>query len=166
MPKEKFICGIDPGSSGAVCILTESGNIVHLEKMPTIKIPVKGRRQKFRSIIDMVEFSKIISTYEPDIVLIEDVHAMPGQGVSSSFSFGFNHGCIVGLCMALEAAFHTQMVSPQRWQKNLTKGEPGDPKQRAKIVADRLYPGANTKHDGCCDALLIAEYGRRSLKLN
>jgi len=87
-----------------------------------------------------------------------------GHGSIASFSLGYSFGVWVGILAALEIPY--QLVSPQTWKAALMKDSPKE-KDASRIVADRLFPGQREnwwplkKHHGRCDALLLAEYGRR-----
>ena len=88
---------------------------------------------------------------------IEAVHAMPKQGVSSTFKFGVGYG---GLLMALVAArIPFTSVRPQKWQAAMGCLTHGD-KNITKRKAQELFPNIKVTH-AIADALLIAEYGRR-----
>ena len=139
--------GIDPGKSGAICVLSVSD-------------------------IDFYQFSEVgyanvLSRFVNDpecFCILEKVHAMPKQGVSSMFSFGMNFGFIQGLLTAFKIPY--QLVDPRTWTKSFGCGN--DKEEHIK-TAQRLYPTANLKrterctkcHDGFADALLMAEYGKR-----
>jgi hypothetical protein len=89
---------------------------------------------------------------------LEAVSSSPQMGVVSSFSFGRGYG---NLEMALTAAgIPFERVRPQVWQKALnclTKGSKNVTKQRAQ----ELFPDIKCTH-AVSDALLIAEYGKRT----
>jgi hypothetical protein len=96
------------------------------------------------------------------IVFIEKVHSMPKQGVASSFNFGMGFGLWQGVVVGLNLPM--EMVTPQRWQKEMLAGMQGG-KEASIIRAQELFPDAELhlkKHHGRADALLIAEYGRRT----
>ena len=86
-----LILGIDPGSSGGLAIVRNSFNtlpeIVFAIKMPTVAIYGK-------KIIDTKKIALELNKHDIDISIIEKVHAMPRQGVTSSFQFGRNFGGI------------------------------------------------------------------------
>ena len=95
---------------------------------------------------------------------------MPGQGVRSTFSIGFGFGIWQGLLTALQMPF--ELVSPQRWQREMFAGvNRDDTKAASALVAQRLRPDVDWRatprcrkpHDGLTDAFCIAEYGRRRL---
>lgn len=135
--------GIDPGKSGGIAIITPGGG-TYAHKMP----------ETDRDLLDLLsEFSA-----DDNRAVLEQVHAMPGQGVTSTFTFGRGYGKLeMALCAAL-IPFET--VTPQKWQKLmgcLTKGD----KNVSKAAAQRLFPHLKVTH-AIADALLIAEYCRRT----
>lgn len=99
--------------------------------------------------------------------LLEKVHAMPKQGVTSMFNFGENYGYIQGLLEANSIPY--EFVTPQKWKKEF--GVTSD-KNTSIEVCKRLFPNVNLKRtercrkydDGFAEAVLIAEYCRRKLK--
>ncbi len=94
----------------------------------------------------------------PAKAIIERVHAMPGQGVTSMFTFGQGYG---SLRMALIASgIPFEEVTPQRWQKEMACLTQGD-KNVSKAKAQQLFPTVKVTH-AISDALLIAEWNRRS----
>lgn len=137
------IIGLDPGTTGAISVLNPDGTSL-LFAMP----------------LTVVEIVNLIVPYiqEKTVAYLEDVHAFPGQGVSSSFTFGRNLGKLEGVLGALK--IRTEYVAPQKWQKalgSLTKGD----KKVSVIKATELYPNVKGINKLTADALLIAEYGRR-----
>lgn len=96
--------------------------------------------------------------------VVEHVNAMPGQGVTSCFSFGQNFGFILGLLTAFRIPY--ELVRPQKWKKEFSCTSD---KNTSIEVAQRLFPGADLRrtqqcrkpHDGIAEALLMAEYARR-----
>lgn len=147
--KERAWIGIDPGQSGAAAVIYRDGQIV--EDWPG----------------DAAGAAELLLTWrtEFNIVLaaLESVHAMPGQGVKSMFSFGQNFGQWQGVMAALTLPY-LQPV-PQEWQKGLvTKSDGADPKARSLAVARRLFPDVDLswkKDHGRADALLLAWWARR-----
>lgn len=155
-----IVAGIDPGASGAVAIINEHG-ILSLEDVPVAKT-ASGKTR-----ILPAEFQRIISPLvghgTPDVVWIEDVHAMPGQGVSSMFAFGRSLGVAEGVVGTLGIAI--RYVQPAVWKR--AYGLIGADKDAARTVASQRYPAANLskkKDIGKADALLIADYGLRIAK--
>lgn len=151
MPQETSLyLGIDPGMNGGIAIVDRPGNCVTLTRMPDTE----------QDILCAIPFGDTIT-----MGMIEKVHAMPKQGVSSTFKFGCGYG---GLRMAMVAlAIKFDEVTPQAWQKALgvvprnTKTESkNDHKAKLLAKAQQLFPNTKiTRHTA--DALLIAEYCRR-----
>lgn len=162
-----LVMGIDPGLNGGLAILNEKGRIILYRRMPTKPYISSGKSKKQ---IDIAQISAVLAKIQPEHVFIEKASARPGQGVVSMFTFGVGYGMILGVCLALEQVFQTEVVVPQRWQKMLYPENIGDlpPKERALRKAWELWPEIgqqNVTHDGIVDALLIAEFGRRMLNL-
>ncbi len=155
-----FIVGIDPGLSGAVARIDDNAQWVN--DTPTMSV-VSARKLKRRySIPGMVE----LLAGDVAFVVIESVHSMPGQGVASSFSFGYGLGLWVGIVAALRIPY--EMVTPQRWKGVMMDGQ-GKEKDAARYRAQQLFPAiadqlARKKDDGRAEALLMAEYGRRMMR--
>ena len=151
MPKRTL--GIDPGASGALALL-EGHRLVGVFDMPTIA--VKGRAKVLPAgVVDL------IVAWKPDQVVVEDVAAMPGQGVSSMFSFGRSVGILEGVVAAL--GYPLVMVRPATWKRDA--GVPAD-KDAARLMATRLWPDQaalfqRKKDDGRAEAALLARWGAR-----
>lgn len=143
------IIGIDPGGSGGIAMIDEDYTVAF--KMPATE------RDLWHSL------TEISSAASRDVVYIEKVAAMPGQGVSSMFRFGMSYG---GLRMAVIAAgLRLVEVPPGVWQKPFrlpTQKKAGNTakKNAHKARAQELFPDLKITH-AVADALLIAEYGRR-----
>ena len=101
------------------------------------------------------ENGNALSGYTPIVAYIEKVHAMPKQGVASTFKFGMAYGFLRGMLVALGVPFHE--VTPQTWQKKMGCLSHGD-KNVTKAAAQRLYPNLKISH-AIADSLLIARYG-------
>ena len=106
-----IIIGIDPGVSGAICILN-NGKIVELYEMPTMIDGKKNKKQVNGAEITNI-FQKELINETNSKVIIEHVSAMPGQGVTSMFNFGQSFGVIKGICAALKLPIH--FVRPAKW---------------------------------------------------
>ena len=146
--------GIDPGASGAIVIL-DDGVPIEWTAMPTYKVG-KSTRVNASELTYFLDHGVHV-----DHVYIEDVHAMPGQGVSSMFNFGHSCGTVMGVIGVLGYA-HT-MVTPQKWKK--AAGLIGTDKEAARARAIQLWPqwrALDTKGKGqaLADAALIARFGK------
>lgn len=151
------LIGIDPGKHGALCILSDGS--VALRDTPTIN---DGKKDQY----DIKEMNKILKdakAISPDIqAIIEQVGAMPGQGVTSMFSMGYGLGIWHSLLIANEIPF--VRVRPQEWKPTFSLK--GKEKGASILRAQELYPAADIrlkKHDGRAEALLMAEHLRRTL---
>jgi crossover junction endodeoxyribonuclease RuvC len=102
--------------------------------------------------------------FDHTLASIEQVHAMPGEGAVGAFSFGTGYGIWLGLLAALQVPH--QFVTPQAWKKLMLAGGAKE-KDAARLKAMQLYPCVADrltlkKHHGRADALLIAEWARRT----
>lgn len=150
--------GIDPGISGALFFLADEGDWLTVHDMPIMaKSSGKGNQ------INPYELHGIIEGetrgYKPTAYL-ERVNAMPGQGVSSVFSFGKSAGIIEGVLAAM--GIKVVMVTPNKWKK--AAGLTGKDKDAARTLAIQLYPDlanqlSRKKDVGRADAILIAHFG-------
>ena len=142
-----YFVGIDPGQSGGLAILT-STEIVNV---------IKFKDQTPADISDIFEYLLSYDTCAM-FAFIEKVHAMPKQGVTSTFKFGVSYGFLQGMLVAHKIPY--DFVTPQRWQKELGCMSKGD-KNITKQKAQQLYPKMKITH-AIADAILIAEYCRRT----
>lgn len=150
------IVGMDPGKSGAIAFLNPETCKLRLFDMPTHMIKPG---QKSRIVIDHVLAADILRDEEIPMAYIEEVNAMPGQGVVSMFSFGRSFGTLFGICGGLQIPL-TQ-VRPAVWKKVLKV--PAD-KDAARYRASQLMPKCadmwkKSSQDGRAEAALIALYG-------
>jgi crossover junction endodeoxyribonuclease RuvC len=147
--------GIDPGISGALAIVDGDGHLEDLADMPVMTLI--GKRQT----VNGAALAKVLRVWivdEPATAYLEQVAAMPGQGVSGMFSFGCSYGIVQGVLAAL--GIPVVFVSPRSWKKRADLI--GKEKDMARTIAQRLYPAAELdrkKHVGRADAILIAKYG-------
>lgn len=155
--------GIDPGLDGACAVI---GGAFGPTVFDTPTLTVEGRAGKRREYDVRTMVSRLLPFHGVSgdaLALIENVHAMPGQGVRSMFTMGFGVGVWIGILAALNIVY--ERVTPQRWQKVMLDGQ-GKDKEAARFKAQALFPGIELhlkKHHGRADALLIGEYGRRTL---
>lgn len=161
------IIGIDPGLSGGIAILR--GNHV----ADVIPIPATEGDVDVARLVKWIQQKTLYDPYIGGmnvIAYIEAVHAMPGQGVSSMFKFGYVTGILHGVIRTLEIPL--KLATPQAWKKEILAGTAKD-KQAAIDYCLRMYPDvcflatekSRVHHSGMCDALCIAEYGYKNEKL-
>lgn len=163
----KHIIGIDPGKNGGIAVLTLKRNRVHEDWWFIDKdwwFIDKARVEVFSEEALVKTCEQYGTKTKNAIVYLENVHAMPKQGVSSTFNFGKNFGFIQGAIK--QAGLDLVLVTPQTWKKEI--GCTADKSTSIKVCKE-LFPYVNLlastrcrkDHDGMAEALLIAEYGRR-----
>ena len=154
-----LIIGIDPGISGSICFLDE-GKILDVIDMPTMAEGKKNKRQVNGSQI-YNEISKRVKNFDKQNirVIIEQVSAMPGQGVTSMFNFGQSFGILKGICSAMQLPMY--FVRPDKWKKyfNLLNSE----KDASRTKAIEIFPYFSNhltkkKDSNRADAILIASF--------
>lgn len=151
----KISIGIDVGAKGGVSVIWDNGNA---ETIP----------YDDKELIGMAQNISAYATAEnvPICCCVEKVGAMPGQGVTSMFSFGKSLGFIEGVLQAYSIPY--QLIPPQTWKKEFSLNSD---KQRSIEVCKKLFPSVDLKrtercktdHDGMAESLLMAEYARRKL---
>ena len=160
-----LIIGIDPGISGSICFL-EDGIIKDVIEMPTMIEGKKNKKQVNGSQI-FNEISLRIKTYEKKNikVVVEQVSAMPGQGVTSMFNFGQSFGILKGICSAMQLPIY--FVRPAKWKKyfNLINSEKDASRTRAIEIFPYFSSNLSKKKDSNkSDAILIASYFHETYK--
>ena len=160
-----LIIGIDPGISGSICFL-EDGIIKDVLEMPTMTEGKKNKKQVNGSQI-FNEISFRIKTYEKKNikVVIEQVSAMPGQGVTSMFNFGQSFGILKGICSAMQLPIY--FVRPAKWKKyfNLINSEKDASRTRAIEIFPYFSSNLSKKKDSNkADAILISSYFHETYK--
>lgn len=150
-----FIIGVDPGAAGAIAIVQTDGTLVHVFDMPSVEV-VSGGKAKRRVSPEMLAAELRLYADQGARAVVEQVGAMPGQGVSSMFAFGQAFGIVLGVMAGL--AIPTQTVTPAKWKKDL-KLNPGKDASRAK--AAQIWPAQagefkRVKDDGKAEAALMA----------
>ena len=165
-----IIFGIDPGISGAICVLKgEEGRIIEVYEMPTMIDGKKNKRQVNGAEVTNIFKKELINennriesseNYEKIAkVVVEHVTAMPGQGVTSMFNFGQSFGVIKGICAALKLPIY--FVRPTKWKKYFNLIKTNKDASRTKVI--ETYPNissnlARKKASNKAEAILIARY--------
>ena len=151
------IIGIDPGLSGAIAVL-ENNKVLNIFDIPVMSEGKKNKRQLNSALL--VNFLKDnIKDNEEVAIVVEQVNAMPGQGVTSMFNFGQTFGAIKGICAALE--FPIFFVRPSKWKKHFELINSSKDASRTKAI--EMYPNlskelAKKKDVNKSDAILIARF--------
>lgn len=154
MNNYNLFIGIDPGASGAMCIIQSLTNSsIGITLLDFKKVGIKGYADELRKY----------TNYNTLHIYLERVHAMPKQGVSSMFSFGQRLGELEGMLKTLDLDYET--VMSRTWQKTIGV-PPKSGKQGIYTTVHSLYPIVQLYGpkggllDGRCDALGIAHYAK------
>ena len=154
-----LIIGIDPGISGSICFF-EDGKILDVVEMPTMIEGKKNKKQANGAQIYNEILKRINKIDKKNIkVIIEQVSAMPGQGVTSMFNFGQSFGILKGICSAMQLSMY--FVRPAKWKKyfNLINSEKDASRTKAIEIFPYFSPNLSKKKDSNkADAILIASY--------
>ena len=160
-----LIIGIDPGISGSICFF-QDGKIVDVVEMPTMTEGKKNKKQVNGSQIFNEISEKIKKLDKKEIkVVIEQVSAMPGQGVTSMFNFGQSFGILKGICSAMQLPMY--FVRPAKWKKyfNLINSEKDASRTRAIEIFPYFSSQLSRKKDSNkADAILIASFYHETFK--
>ena len=151
------IFGIDPGIAGAIAIL-DGNEIIDVMDLPTMSEGKKNKKQ-----LNSAHLSQYISGNVKDInktvVVVEQVNAMPGQGVTSMFNFGQTFGSIKGISATLKLPIY--FVRPSKWKKHFELINSSKDASRTKVI--EMYPSfaeklSKKKDVNKSDAILIARF--------
>ena len=154
-----LVIGIDPGISGSICFF-QDGKIIDVVEMPTMIEGKKNKKQVNGSQIFNEISERVKKIDKKDIrVIIEQVSAMPGQGVTSMFNFGQSYGILKGICSAMQLPMY--FVRPAKWKKYF--GLINSEKDASRTKAIEMYPSlsndlAKKKDVNKSDAILIARF--------
>ena len=154
-----LIIGIDPGITGSICFF-EDGKIIDVVEMPNMAEGKKNKKQVNGAQIYYEISLRIKNLKKESIkVVIEQVSAMPGQGVTSMFNFGQSYGILKGICSAMQLPMY--FVRPAKWKKyfNLINSE----KDASRTKAIEIFPYFSSqlsrkKDSNKADAILIASF--------
>ena len=160
-----LIIGIDPGITGAICFF-ENGELRDVIDMPTMASGNKNKKQINGSQI-FNEISLRATKYKSEHinVIVEQVSAMPGQGVTSMFNFGQSFGVIKGVCAAMQLSIY--FVRPAKWKKyfNLINSEKDASRTRAIEIFPYFSSQLSKKKDSNkAEAILIASFYHETYK--
>ena len=143
-----MILGIDPGKTGALAWVHDDGLLPHIVDMPDVTGAALAA-----VLADMIHDNR------PDVAWVEQVHAMPRQGVSSTWKFAEGYGVILGALGALGVP--VRLVTPAAWKKaaRLPKDKTAARQRAIELWPDLSERFARVKDDGRAEAALIALYG-------
>ena len=151
------VIGIDPGLSGAIAVL-EDKKVLGIFDMPVMAEGKKNKRQlNSAQLVNVIKSN--INLDEEISVVVEQVNAMPGQGVTSMFNFGQTFGAIKGVCAALKLPIY--FVRPSKWKKHFELINSSKDSSRTKTI--EMYPTLSNqlskkKDVNKSDAILIARF--------
>ena len=150
------IIGIDPGLSGAIAVLDD------LKIFDLFDMPIMPEGKKNKNQLNSAQLVNIIKRHihtNSTFVIVEQVSAMPGQGVTSMFNFGQSFGAIKGICASLNLPIF--YVRPAKWKKHFDLINASKDASRTKAI--EMYPSISDrlrkkKDVNKADAILIARY--------
>ena len=151
------IIGIDPGLSGAIAVL-DNNKVLKIYDMPVMAEGKKNKRQlNSAQLVNIIKEN--IEKHEEINVVVEQVNAMPGQGVTSMFNFGQTFGAIKGVCAALNLPIF--FIRPSKWKKYFELINSSKDSSRTKAI--EMYPSianqlSKKKDVNKSDAILIARF--------
>lgn len=162
-PRRPVFIGVDPGFSGAVAVIEGRNGEATFQIHDAPILDVAGRRQM--NLTGMIDILGQWRDRPNGVrVFIEKVHSMPGSSARSMFVFGQGYGEWRGV--AATFGYAIEAVEPARWKGRMMDGM-GKDKDAARFRAALLFPAlaanfSRKQDDGRAEALLIAEYGRRT----
>ena len=160
-----LIIGIDPGLSGSICFFSD-GKIIDVIEMPTMVEGKKNKKQVNGAQIYSEIFKKVNMIENLNVkVVIEQVSAMPGQGVTSMFNFGQSFGVLKGIFSAMQIPM--DFVSPVKWKKFFNLINTNKDASRTKAI--EIYPYFSSKLSkkkdaNKADAILISSFYYQNAK--
>ena len=160
-----LIIGIDPGISGAICFF-EDGQVKEIIDMPIMADGKKNKRQINGPQVYNEILKRINKFQKKDmIVVIEQVSAMPGQGVTSMFNFGQSFGVLKGICSAMQLSMF--FIRPAKWKKYFGLIKTEKDASRTKVI--EIFPYISSqlsrkKDSNKADAILIASFFHNTYK--
>ena len=151
------IIGIDPGLSGGIAILDDL-KIFDIYDMPIMSEGKKNKNQLNSAQLVNIIRKNLIPNGDT-FLIVEQVSAMPGQGVTSMFNFGQTFGAIKGICASLNLPIF--YVRPAKWKKHFELINASKDASRTKVI--EMYPSISErlrkkKDVNKADAILIARY--------
>ena len=154
-----LIIGMDPGISGAICFF-ENGEVKEIIDMPNMADGKKNKRHINGPQVYNEISSRIKNTPKKEIVVvIEQVSAMPGQGVTSMFNFGQSFGVLKGICSAMQLSM--RFIRPAKWKKYFGLIKTEKDASRTKVI--EIFPYISSqlskkKDSNKADAILISSF--------
>ena len=148
-----MLIGIDPGSTGAIVVLSADAiEVLAAMIMPTLKVGKSTR-------VNGAALKAFLEPWTKARAYLEAVRSSPQMGVTSAFTFGHAAGTAEGILQGAGIAY--TLVTPQRWKKNADLI--GDDKDAARSRAIQLWPAwrkldAKVRGQALADAALSARF--------
>lgn len=149
-----IVAGIDPGKTGAMVIL-------HPDDTPIVcRVPLAGKDPAWSEWV--LNWRSALEFNTPDMIVIEDVSARPGQGVTSMFKFGETMGFAHGLVRVAVPTASIIWPTPAVWKRKMgLTSNKTDAREEARCLMPKLTRDlTRVKDDGVAEAALLALYGR------
>jgi hypothetical protein len=142
-----IFAAVDPGAVHAAIAVFHDHMPVFVDDIRTVN-----------GMLDSTAFAHALEDMKVAHMVVENVHAMPLQGLSSTFKFGMGVGIIHGVAGALRLPL--TLVTPRQWKAyhSLTSD-----KEVARALAIRKWPELNKyldrkKDADRAEALLIGDW--------
>ena len=132
-----IFAAVDPGSVHAAVAVFHDHEPVFVDDIRTVN-----------GMLDSTAFAHALEDMKVEHMVVENVHAMPKQGLSSTFKFGMGLGIIHGVAGALRLPL--TLVAPTQWKA--FHGLRGPEKERSRELAIRKWPQHNKHLDRKKDA--------------
>lgn len=160
----KGLAAIDPGANGAIAFWEPSVDRLQVWDMPTHTITVGGRTKKVVDVYALGDLIRWLADNGAECVVIEEVSAMPKQGVVSTFSFGFAAGAVQAATAT--AQIPMELVRPSVWKRGLRVSADKDSSRRraSQIFPKHAHLWSRKRDDGRAEAALLAYFGKQFLR--
>lgn len=147
------VLGIDPGLGGAIALWDDDLQALQVWDMPVHVVTI-GKASK--RVLDEATLANIVINAQPDRAIVEWVHAMPKQGVTSVFTFGVAFGVVRGILAALQVS--VTYVTPQSWQRSMKvpQGKDASRQRATQLLPRYAHCFVRSRDNGRSDATLIA----------
>jgi crossover junction endodeoxyribonuclease RuvC len=155
------ILGIDPGLKGGWALMNDDGELMGCGRMPLTLLPRSKKGVDAAELYRLIRYASVGDLV--DYVCIEQVHAMPKQGVSSSFTFGMGYGAVISVAQFLGGELFLSVPRVWKGHFGLAREKRASLAKAAELWPDELVDWSVLANDGIAEAALIAEYCRERL---
>ncbi len=153
------ILGADPGLAGALCFMNSNESVWQINDMPTLSLSRGGKNKREIDAHALVRMLSVPIGH----AFLEQVGAMPGQGVSGMFAFGKAYGILIGVLAARGVPM--TFVAPKVWKKafGVQASKDAARARASQLIPDAAHNWPLVKHSDRAEAAMIALWGVRSL---